>query len=125
MSHGFQIFRLGKFKIWNLKLFSSHLSIKIINSSPQEGLYIVFNIRNGSITTAPINLNTSEIVNPAIRNGRRMSHTNGKRMSITSATGQQTTRRMHHKTSPINVFIVRVLGVRLLTVRRVQSGETP
>jgi hypothetical protein len=59
---------------------------------------------------------------PTRRKGRRMSQTNGKRMSATRAAGQQTTRRMRKRRSFMATFL------RLDTsvggdVFRVSAGE--
>jgi hypothetical protein len=53
-----------------------------------------------------ISLKTRSIDSPTILNGINSSQISGKRKNKTSAIGQQSTRRMHHKMIARRVFIV-------------------
>ena len=61
--------------------------------------------RNGNIRMAPISLITASSVMPIILKGSSNNQTMGKRTSIISAMGQQTTSRKHHSINPINILI--------------------
>jgi hypothetical protein len=70
------------------------------------GCYLERIIRNGNIRIAPISLITASSVMPIILKGSSNNHTMGKRTSITSAMGQQTTSRKHHSINPMNILML-------------------
>src|ERR1700734_4441050 len=60
-------------------------------------------MRAGSVKMAPISSNTPPTTMPSRRNGKRISHTIGKRTSASRAAGQQRMRRIRKRRS----FMVR------------------
>jgi hypothetical protein len=61
--------------------------------------------RNGNVMIAPMSLIIASSVTPTILNGSRINHTIGKKMSISSASGQHTTSNRHHSINPMNILI--------------------
>lgn len=77
------------------------MRISRLNSSEKRSelfVHFVFKMRNGNISTAPINLKTTSSVKPTIRKGSSINQTRGNRKSNTRASGQHTTKRRHHST---------------------------
>jgi hypothetical protein len=54
---------------------------------------------------APINLKIASSVNPTILNGSNNNQTIGNRNSMSSASGQQRTNKIHHKIRDIKIRI--------------------
>jgi hypothetical protein len=92
---------------------TSHFLLAISNlnrhefaNSPRRAQFD-FNNRNGKSKIEEISLKTSVIEKPTMRKGSRSSQTRGKNTIMISATGQQITSRIHHKTRAIKVLIVK------------------
>ena len=62
----------------------------------------------GNISTAPMNLKTTSSVKPIILKGSDINQTSGRRKIITSASGQQRTKRIHHNKKAIIVLIFKI-----------------
>lgn len=60
---------------------------------------------NGNRIIPPTSFSTTSSVNPTIRNGNNNNQINGKRISITSASGQHMAKRIHHKMTVSKVLI--------------------
>ena len=67
--------------------------------------YMAFTRRKGNKRIAPISLNTTSRVNPIILNGRRISQIIGSKNTSISASGQQSTNRIHQRRITSNVLI--------------------
>lgn len=61
--------------------------------------------RAGRNNKARTSANTADTVMPISRNGKDSSQTIGRRISASSATGQQSTNKMHHPIKRISTFI--------------------
>lgn len=58
-----------------------------------------------------MNLKTSSNVSPSILNGRSINHSKGKQKSITRASGQQSTNKIHQRMIAMNVFKVKCFSL--------------
>lgn len=63
------------------------------------------NKRAGNRNKLRINANTASTEKPTRRSGKDKSHTNGKRINATKATGQQSVNNIHQPTNNIKAFI--------------------
>jgi hypothetical protein len=61
--------------------------------------------RAGRNNNASSNAKIAPTVRPRIRNGKATSQTRGKRTTASKATGQHSTKRMHHSTKSSRTFI--------------------
>lgn len=66
---------------------------------------MAFTRRKGNKRIAPISLNTTSRVNPTILNGRRISQIIGSKNTSISASGQQSTNKIHQRRITSSVLI--------------------
>jgi hypothetical protein len=94
----------------NVKIFSPQIYQLKPQIKSNRLLHNDFTTRNGKSRIADTSLNTSSIESPMIRKGSRISQIRGNSIIKIRASGQHNTSKMHHRITPIKVFMLDEFG---------------
>ena len=100
-----QFFLLPNLGSFNLSLATHFYQSENVSVLCIQSNYLTPTIRKGNKNIALSSLKTNPIVRPTILNGNNRSQISGNNTSMINASGQHKTIKIHHRSSPIRVFI--------------------